>query len=138
MYRARHLGAPRTRQGRRTSAVGRGAECGATEALAWLAFVAETAVDCARATLDFSTLDRTPFLHVDCFYVCKAWRSRAIVRRLWQLARDHAVQLRFRPRQWQTPDWNEAAIRFCRRLGATARAKQRFTPDLGAGPAAAP
>jgi RimJ/RimL family protein N-acetyltransferase len=29
--------------------------------------------------------------------------------------------------QWQTPSWNEGAIRFYDRLGARARAKTRFT-----------
>lgn len=105
---------------------------------AWLAFAGDTAIGYASATLDFSTLDRAPFLHLDCLYVREAWRGRAIGRRLWQLVRDHAVQLRCRQLQWQTPDWNEAAIRFYRGLGARAQAKQRFTLDLGDEPAATP
>lgn len=28
--------------------------------------------------------------------------------------------------EWQTPDWNEGAIRFYDRLGATARPKLRY------------
>lgn len=98
---------------------------------AWLAFAGDTAVGYASATLDFSTLERAPFLHLDCLYVREAWRGRAIGQRLWQLAQAQAVQLGCRQMQWQTPDWNAAAIRFYRRLGATASAKQRFTLPLG-------
>ena len=33
--------------------------------------------------------------------------------------------------QWQTPVWNEGAIRFYDRLGATRLAKQRYTLVCG-------
>ena len=29
--------------------------------------------------------------------------------------------------QWQTPEWNDGAVRFYERRGAVAKAKQRFT-----------
>jgi GNAT superfamily N-acetyltransferase len=101
---------------------------------AWLAFVGDEAVGYASATLDFSTLDRAPFLHMDCLYVREAWRGHAIGPRLCQLVQAQAARLGCRQLQWQTPEWNAPAIRFYRRLGATASAKQRFTLRLGDGP----
>jgi GNAT superfamily N-acetyltransferase len=32
--------------------------------------------------------------------------------------------------QWQTPSWNEGAIRFYQRLGARSTSKERFTLPL--------
>ncbi|WP_266160563.1 GNAT family N-acetyltransferase [Dyella silvatica] len=97
---------------------------------AWLASVDQQAVGYASATLDFSTLDRASFLHLDCLYVCEGWRGHAIGLRLWQAAHALAAQLGCRQMQWQTPDWNVAAARFYRRLGAQETAKRRYTLAL--------
>ncbi len=40
--------------------------------------------------------------------------------------RDYAKLNNIQQLQWQTPDWNEAVIRFYNRVGATGCAKQRF------------
>jgi GNAT superfamily N-acetyltransferase len=94
---------------------------------AWLARVDGEAIGYASATVDFSTLDRATFLHLDCLYVREGWRGHAIGLRLWQAAHALATQLGCRQMQWQTPDWNAAAIRFYRRLGAQETTKRRFT-----------
>lgn len=93
---------------------------------AWLARVEGELVGYASATLDFSTLDRADYLHMDCLYMREGWRSQAIGRRLWESVRDHAVALGCTSMQWQTPSWNEHAARFYRRLGASEAIKLRY------------
>lgn len=97
---------------------------------AWLAFAGNEAVGYASATLDFSTLDRATFLHMDCLYVRNDWRNRAIGRQLWQLLHDFARAHGCHTVQWQTPEWNTAAARFYRRLGAREQIKRRYTLAL--------
>lgn len=94
---------------------------------AWLASIDGEDVGYASATVDFSTLDRAAFVHLDCLYVRAGWRGRAIGLRLWQAAHALATQLGCRQMQWQTPDWNVAATRFYRRLGTQEMIKRRFT-----------
>ena len=45
--------------------------------------------------------------------------------------RQRAQMLGCEAMQWQTPVWNEGAIRFYDRLGATRLAKQRYTLVCG-------
>jgi GNAT superfamily N-acetyltransferase len=97
---------------------------------AWLAYLDGSVVGYASATLDFSTLDRANYLHMDCLYVRSAWRNRAIGRRLWNAVLGQAKALGRPAIQWQTPAWNEGAARFYRRLGASESAKLRYVLPL--------
>ena len=99
---------------------------------AWLARIGSDLVGYASATRDFSTLERAPYLHMDCLYVREAWRNRAIGRRLWERVCHHAMELGCGMVQWQTPSWNEDAARFYRRLGASESVKLRYVwPVIG-------
>jgi GNAT superfamily N-acetyltransferase len=98
---------------------------------AWIALVDGTAVAYASATLDFSTLDRATYLHMDCLYVRAGWRGRAIGLRLWQVLHGFARSRDCHAMQWQTPDWNVDAARFYRRLGAQEFAKRRYAMRVG-------
>jgi GNAT superfamily N-acetyltransferase len=98
---------------------------------AWLAFIDQSVVGYASATLDFATLERSTYLHMDCLYVRSAWRNQAIGQRLWDGVLGLATSLGCRAIQWQTPAWNEGAARFYRRLGASESAKLRYVLPLG-------
>lgn len=98
----------------------------------WLALVDVDAVGYASATLDFSTLDAAPFLHLDCLYVRGSRRGQGIGLKLWQAAHDFGMQAGCATMQWQTPAWNEDAARFYRRLGAVELDKRRYVLDLDA------
>lgn len=100
---------------------------------AWLAHCDGVAVAYASATVDFSTLERAPFLHMDCLYVRPAWRNRQLGQRLWQELRACATQLGCNALQWQTPAWNRRAARFYRRLGAAESRKRRYRFALAEG-----
>lgn len=99
---------------------------------AWLALAETEAVGYASATLDFSTLDAAPFLHLDCLYVREGRRGEGIGLRLWQAACDFGMRTGCAAMQWQTPAWNEDAARFYRRLGAVEHAKRRYVLNFAA------
>ena len=94
---------------------------------AWLAWHGGEAIGYATATIDFSTLDAAPFLHMDCLYVRAAWRGFGIGERLFDTLAAFADASACASMQWQTPAWNERAARFYGRLGATELPKRRFT-----------
>jgi ribosomal protein S18 acetylase RimI-like enzyme len=100
---------------------------------AWLAESGAAAVAYATASVDFSTLDAAPYLHMDCLYVREGWRHRAIGRQLWQALQAFALASGCRAMQWQTPEWNEAAARFYLRLGAHESRKRRYVFALAPG-----
>lgn len=110
----------------------RGLEAGRLNA--WLGFLGGSAVGYASATLDYATLAARPFLHLDCLYLDSAARGQGLGCELLDAALRRAHALGCDQLQWQTPEWNEGAIRFYDRLGATRLAKQRYTLACAAGP----
>lgn len=97
---------------------------------AWIAMVADGAVGYASATLDFSTLDRGIYLHMDCLFVRAGWRGHGIGRLLWNAVHAFACEQGCGNIQWQTPEWNVDAARFYRRLGAMEMIKRRYAMPL--------
>ncbi|OJV14334.1 MAG: GNAT family N-acetyltransferase [Dyadobacter sp. 50-39] len=77
-------------------------------------------------TLDFSTWDARPFLHLDCLYLEPNLRGQGIGKQIFQQLEQIARELECFNIQWQTPITNEPAIRFYDRLGATGRDKKRY------------
>ncbi|WP_022888916.1 GNAT family N-acetyltransferase [Agromyces italicus] len=84
----------------------------------------------ASMTSDVTTWTGEPFGHLDCVYVAEARRSAGLGRLLVAATAESARARGYRELQWQTPAWNEAAVRFYERLGATHRPKQRFSLAL--------
>lgn len=84
----------------------------------------------ASVTLDWSTLQAQPFAHLDCLYLREPVRGQGAGRLLWAAATHFARTRGCATLQWQTPPWNQGAIRFYRRLGAQASAKARFALAL--------
>ncbi|MES2152494.1 MAG: GNAT family N-acetyltransferase [Pseudomonadota bacterium] len=92
----------------------------------WLLMQDGQAAGYAAATLDFATLSARPFLHLDCLYVDDALRGQGWGSELMATVRRHARTKGCGELQWQTPAWNEGAIRFYDRSGATGKPKQRY------------
>jgi ribosomal protein S18 acetylase RimI-like enzyme len=84
----------------------------------------------ATATREFSTWNGDYFLHMDCLFVLEQARGNGLGERLLLQIRQLAKNLECTHIEWQTPQDNTDAIRFYRRLGATARPKQRFMLTL--------
>jgi GNAT superfamily N-acetyltransferase len=80
----------------------------------------------ATLTREYSTWRGAEYLHVDCVYVCPERRGRGIGRALMEAAALHAARVGTTHVEWQTPAWNESAIRFYEGLGGAPEAKVRF------------
>lgn len=89
--------------------------------------VGETIVGYASYTFDFSTWDASTFLYLDCLYLEFQWRGKKIGENIIGKLKEIASQNNCINIQWQTPTFNENAIRFYLNQGATKKEKVRFT-----------
>jgi GNAT superfamily N-acetyltransferase len=85
----------------------------------------------STASLEMSTWRGNEFLHMDCLYLREDARGSGVGGMLLDAVRRLAIDLGVAEVKWQTPQWNEAAIRFYDRTGAVTQAKQRFTLTVG-------
>lgn len=93
----------------------------------WIVEIKNTVAGYATFTFDFSTWSARRFLHLDCLYLEEIYRGfgigEAIMKKIIEVAKaKDCVNV-----QWQTPDFNEKAIRFYKRIGATYLSKKRFS-----------
>jgi GNAT superfamily N-acetyltransferase len=77
-------------------------------------------------TFDFSTWDAKTFLYLDCLYLEPDFRGMKIGERIIEDLKGIASQNNCVNIQWQTPAFNERAIKFYKRMGATGKDKVRF------------
>ena len=78
---------------------------------------------------EFSTWDAGLFIHLDCLFVRPEARSAGLGEKLIRAIVEHARELGCEQIQWQTPEWNERAIKFYHRIGATSKPKLRMYLD---------
>lgn len=69
--------------------------------------------------------------HLDCLYLRAEARGRGIGQLLLEAAFSHARAAGHPQVEWQTPEWNQDAVRFYERLGARRKPKWRFSLPLG-------
>ncbi|MFF9067127.1 GNAT family N-acetyltransferase [Streptomyces sp. NPDC014891] len=81
----------------------------------------------ASCAPEISTWDGTEYLHMDCLYLTESSRGHGLGTLLMAAVRAEAAGLGLAEVQWQTPAWNEGAIRFYDRLGATPKEKLRYS-----------
>ena len=81
-------------------------------------------------TFDFSTWDAKPFLYLDCLYIEPDFRGFGIGEKVFEHLRAIAKENECINIQWQTPDFNETAIKFYNRIGGTGKNKVRFFIDM--------
>jgi len=87
----------------------------------------------ASWAMEVSTWGAAEYLHLDCLYVQKQARGRGIGHDLIRAIRKGAREAGVVEMQWQTPEWNDGAIRFYQRFGARSAAKMRFTLAIAQG-----
>jgi len=92
--------------------------------------VNETIVGYATYTFDFSTWDATSFMYMDCLFLEEETRGFGIGEGLIEKLKQIAIAEKCINIQWQTPKFNERAIKFYHRIGGTAKEKVRFFLDL--------
>lgn len=90
----------------------------------------ETIVGYVSYTFDFSTWDAAAFLYMDCLFLEEEARSFGIGEVLIEKLKEIGTQNNCVNIQWQTPEFNERAIKFYNRIGAKGKDKVRFTLNL--------
>ncbi|MFS0693371.1 N-acetyltransferase family protein [Streptomyces nitrosporeus] len=93
----------------------------------------------ATYALEFSTWSGAEYIHLDCLFVSAPHRGSGWGGRLFRAVREAAGAAGAPRMEWQTPHWNEDAIRFYDRTGAVSGLKARYTlgpaaPGVPAGP----
>lgn len=78
---------------------------------------------------EVSTWDAAEYLHMDCLFLRPSARGKGLGKRLLAEVTKAAREGGYLHVQWQTPPWNESAIRFYKREGATFKEKLRFYLD---------
>lgn len=84
----------------------------------------------ASYTFDYSTWDAQSFIYLDCLYLEDGYRNYGIGAVLMDKVRAAGEAKGCVNMQWQTPDFNEKAIRFYKRIGGIGKEKMRFTLAL--------
>ena len=87
----------------------------------------ETIVGYASYTFDYSTWDAADFMYMDCLFLEEEARSFGIGEILIEKLKEIAAEKNCINIQWQTPQFNERAIKFYNRIGAKGKDKVRFT-----------
>jgi GNAT superfamily N-acetyltransferase len=97
------------------------------------AIVAESAsgpVGYATCSIEASTWQAQRYLNLDCLFLRPANRGGGTGTRMMNAIISLANQQGLRQVQWQTPEWNESAIRFYERTGARSDRKRRYVLEL--------
>ncbi|MGW5402311.1 N-acetyltransferase family protein [Streptomyces sp. NPDC003952] len=80
----------------------------------------------AACSAEFSFWEAREYLHMDCLYLAEEARGHGLGAALMDGVAALARERGLGRVEWQTPDWNEGAIRFYDRLGATGKPKLRY------------
>lgn len=81
-------------------------------------------------TFDYSTWDAATFMYMDCLFLEEEARSFGIGEVLIEKLKQIGIEKNCINIQWQTPQFNERAIKFYHRIGGKGKDKVRFTLDL--------
>jgi GNAT superfamily N-acetyltransferase len=84
-----------------------------------LAYAGEAPIGFALFFHNFSTFVGRPGLYLEDLFVVPAWRGRGVGKRLLGHVASIAAKRRCGRMEWTVLDWNESAIGFYQRLGAT-------------------
>lgn len=74
----------------------------------------------------FSTWDAGFYIYLDCLYLKESIRGHGIGTKLMEQVKGYGISEGCHLVQWQTPDFNENAIAFYQKLGASSKTKERF------------
>lgn len=90
----------------------------------------ETIIGYVSYTFDFSTWDARNFIYMDCLFLEEEARSFGIGEVLIEKLKQIGIENDCVNLQWQTPQFNERAIKFYNRIGGKGKDKVRFTLNL--------
>lgn len=95
-----------------------------------VAEVAGEVIGYATYTFDYSTWDAAWFVYLDCLYLEDDYRSYGIGKVLMNKVKEAGETRGCVNMQWQTPEFNERAIKFYKKIGGIGKDKVRFTLPL--------
>jgi GNAT superfamily N-acetyltransferase len=101
---------------------------------AWVVVHEDNVVGIASAAACFSTWTAEHYYHLDCLFLRSAARGHGIGRCLMKAIAGHARAQGYSRMEWQTPAWNDPAVRFYEALGARRANKIRFALELDGKP----
>lgn len=78
----------------------------------------------------YSTWNAAEYLYMDCLFLDDKYRSNGIGVALVNEMKKFGKENDITGIQWQTPDFNERAIKFYKKIGATSLSKERFFLDI--------
>lgn len=81
----------------------------------------------ATCAPELSTWEGRAYLHMDCLFLLPGHRGLGLGALLMDAVTAEARALGLTEVQWQTPTWNDRAMRFYDRLGARASQKVRYS-----------
>jgi len=96
----------------------------------FVAVKGERVVGYATYMFQYSTWEADRYTYLDCLYLVEEVRGKGIGEKLMLQVKKASLSHGIRLMQWQTPDFNEGAIRFYKRLGGVSKSKERFTWEL--------
>ncbi|BDD06495.1 GNAT family N-acetyltransferase [Aureibacter tunicatorum] len=80
----------------------------------------------------FSTWDAEYYMYLDCLYLVEEARGLGYGRKIMEFIKSEALRLGCRQMQWQTPEFNDQAVRFYKGMGAVNKSKERFFWEFNA------
>ena len=90
-----------------------------------------TLIGYATFMKQYATWQAASYLYLDCLYLQAETRGQGIGAELMAAVKQYAAAEGVSHLEWQTPEFNEGAIRFYKRLGARALSKERFSWSVG-------
>lgn len=78
----------------------------------------------------YSTWEAAFYLYMDCLFLIKEARGFGIGERLVEDLKMEALRLGCKQLQWQTPDFNERAMKFYQRIGGLSKPKERYFLEI--------
>ncbi|MEM0926466.1 MAG: GNAT family N-acetyltransferase [Planctomycetota bacterium] len=91
-----------------------------------IACVERETVGYASMVQQVSTWSAGHYLYLDCLYIRPGHRGRGLGRQIMGCVQTCAKEFNCQEVQWQTPSFNQDAIRFYRRLNASSHEKLRY------------
>ncbi|AWM14094.1 N-acetyltransferase [Flavobacterium sediminis] len=85
-----------------------------------------TIVGYATFMQQFSTWDVGFYLYLDCLFLTEETRGKGLGTALMEKIKEYSKIENCTEIQWQTPDFNEKAIRFYQKNGGISKKKERF------------
>ncbi len=74
----------------------------------------------------FSTWDASFYLYLDCLFFLETARGNGLGTLLMNEVKAYAEKENCLHIEWQTPEFNEKAIKFYKKIGANSKTKERF------------